>query len=190
MPNGYVPYFQSAPSASSLKSNGLRTWTNQNNYLLFSGSSVENMYCGVVPDSGGKRLYYVADSVGIAYQVYDVSNNVGNLTIDSLDGTTGLYYGSFETADNRYTIYVPEYESLRSFLDSYPHSYPINYTLANCTVSAPSTASPGSDVVIQITPSSGYIFRGSSGVDIRDSDGIRVPFIVNGNQVAFTMPQP
>ncbi len=71
-----------------------------------------------------------------------------------------------------------------------PDSYPINYTLANCTVSAPSTASPGSDVVIQITPSSGYIFKGSSGVDIRDSDGIRVPFIVNGNQVAFTMPQP
>lgn len=68
--------------------------------------------------------------------------------------------------------------------------YPINYTRTGCTLTAPVDAAPGSDVVITVNPAQGYAFRGSSGVDIRDSHGERVPFIVNGNQVAFTYPQP
>lgn len=141
----------------------------------------------IVVSSQTTSNVYMALSNSSTVSTYSIGNSYGNI----------YYYTSLISNVTGFNSELTVYNSLNDVLAAMDDgvwvettSYPINYTLANCTVSAPSTASPGSDVVIEITPSSGYTFRGSSGVDIRDSDGTRVPFIVNGNQVAFTMPQP
>lgn len=102
---------------------------------------------------------------------------IGGFTVDE---NTALYEIAPDLNTAKNALYTGEIQE----------SYPIRYTANNCTLSAPSTASPGQDVVININPATGYSFRGASGVSIVDSYGDNVPFIINGNQIAFTMPQP
>ena len=69
--------------------------------------------------------------------------------------------------------------------------YPIHYFHSDgCTITGPADAAPGQDCVVIVNPASGYVFRGSSGVVIQDSTGANVPFIVSGNRISFTYPQP
>lgn len=84
-------------------------------------------------------------------------------------------------------VYSSDNEAIADFIAIYG-SIPIVYHLTNCTASsAPTEAVSGEEVVINITPSQGYILR-SSGVSVVDSTGVAVPHIVQGNQIAFTMP--
>jgi len=70
-----------------------------------------------------------------------------------------------------------------------PKGYPVFYNSSGCTVTGPATAPSGTDVVITVTPDSGYSFS-NSGVTVVDRDGVRVPFITQGNNIVFTMPYP
>lgn len=99
--------------------------------------------------------------------------------------------GSFnEIVISGNTIFTDLNDAFAAFIQIKPY-YPINYYHnAGCTITGRADAAPGQDVVVTVNVSSGYTFRGASGVTITDSYGARVPFIVNGNQVAFTMPQP
>lgn len=68
--------------------------------------------------------------------------------------------------------------------------HPIHYShSAGCTITGPADAPSGQDVVVTVNVQSGYQFKGASGVRIVDALGDNVPFVVNGNQFSFTMPQ-
>ena len=78
-----------------------------------------------------------------------------------------------------------------AFLNGIITTYPIHYFHSDgCTITGPADAAPGQDCVVIVNPSEGYTFKGSSGVRIQDSSGANVPFIVSGNRVSFTYPQP
>lgn len=69
-------------------------------------------------------------------------------------------------------------------------TFPITYQLINCTApNAPVEAVSGANVIVNITPSPGYILRPSS-VSVTDSNGVIVQHVLNGNQITFTMPSP
>lgn len=127
---------------------------------------------------GGSSTYPVNIRVGVSDNVgYSVTTNLIGIYDDNVNYPFPIY----DTKDMGLNA---AYIWLRG------GAYPINYTATGCTLQGATDAAPGQDVVISVTPSQGYAFRGSSGVDIRDNHGERIPFIVNGNQVAFTMPQP
>ncbi len=181
---------------AELTANGTFVGTSMNNSYnrrCYIGVNVnECYYCYFGDNNAYKNTIILSVSqfqYGLLYE-RDSSVSVRNATSES-----GCYTSNYSLSiDNSglisgINIYTTRAQAIAAFLE-YASGYPINYTANNCTLSAPSTASPGQDVVININPATGYSFRGASGVSIVDSYGDNVPFILNGNQIAFTMPQP
>lgn len=126
--------------------------------------------------------------------VNEYTYNYNGLNYRFLLQTTGAGYSLLDASFSLSGIYdiptISDFSDLINELELEPDSYPIIYNLTNCTApGAPSSAASGSEVVVNITPSSGYILR-SSGVSVIDSNGVTIPHILQGNQIAFTMPYP
>lgn len=138
----------------------------------------------------GTRKY---DSVSPGTILY--TNNVSGYIGYVFDNKYAYALGSgahVESSDwkvEHYDSYTETYSFVTALGGRFvTESYPITYQLTNCSAyNAPMSASSGQEVVVNITPSTGYILRAST-VSVTDSDGISIPFIVQGNQIAFTMP--
>lgn len=70
--------------------------------------------------------------------------------------------------------------------DSTSIPYPIEYVTTHCTASGPVEAATGADVVVAFTPNDGYKL---TSVTVEDEAGT-IPFIRDGDTIAFTMPGP
>lgn len=134
----------------------------------------------------------------ITYYGSYLGANVSVSSIDTAQGKPDVYY--YYTGSDSTYLYpnasyglnsFPNFSSaLLAFRNEIILGYPIHYTRTGCTLTAPADAAPGQDCVVIVNPSEGYTFKGSSGVRIQDSSGANVPFIVSGNRISFTYPQP
>lgn len=119
---------------------------------------------------------------------YYMGNGAGTVGV-GLMAKTDLqipYYKSDSAITNDSLALSEAYAFLNGII-----TYPIHYFHSDgCTITGPADAAPGQDCVVIVNPASGYVFRGSSGVVIQDSTGANVPFIVSGNRISFTYPQP
>lgn len=135
--------------------------------------------CIIGPTTTENQLRtYTSTAAGNYYNIHRALfiTNAGECIVPSS-------WSSYFTSESQIAPYCAA-NGFRVFSDNYP----ITYRLTNCTApNAPTEASGGSEVVINITPSQGYILR-SSGVSVVDSNGVSVPYILQGNQIMFTMP--
>lgn len=180
------------PTATELNNNGIIGWYRNNITAKYGTVSPLLAKIGCYENN----IVLAAITTGLAYMALSNSSAVSNYSIGN--SYHNIYYFTSVISDvtgfnSELTVYNNIDDVLIAMDDGQwdiTSTYPINYTANNCTLSAPSTASPGQDVVININPATGYSFRGASGVTITDSYGDNVPYIVQGNQIAFTMPQP
>lgn len=158
-----------------------------------SGSNVANTISAwyINTEGSSDRYYYIAinkNSSWIHSTVSISDINSSSYRSSAWGFTVNANEPLYGSNDNLgYPMIVNPYSSLIE-AEQALGIYPITYHLTNCTApSAPIKAASGTEVVVNITPSQGYILR-SSGVSVIDSNGISVPHIVQGNQIAFTMP--
>lgn len=169
------------------------TGTGNGNVTNFIGVSNGNAYIAYYNVTARNINYYIRcdDSVNYLLQAYEREYNerygyaTPVLFQQGIDSKTISSVNNIILPLDYYNSQQEAYDAISQAVSGY---YPITYHLTNCTApDAPTEARNGSDVVISITPSQGYILR-SSGVSVVDSNGVSVPYIVQGNQIAFTMP--
>lgn len=209
--NGYYRILiTTGPNANTYVRNTFAYSGNQPVYLFrFANSFADNImppsgtdsvieyYCGFSAREGNYyRSGLIRDNNTEAYS--SVSTTISILD-NEYYGAAALYYANSTWQRNDRTgIFAEITEEITSQSDLESElislgirpistGYPIAYNATNCTMSGPTEASGGTEVVVNVTPSSGYILR-SSGVSVIDSTGVTVPHIVQGNQIAFTMP--
>ena len=206
--NAYkIPVSANTPTISTLLAQGFKL----GDLLVTEGESIPKYIMGNKSDifvllykddtAFGDTALYALTFAEFSYVVYGRNHNNFNAVATANAYTTAfgdkVYYitdsNAMFTVDSSNLNVFNNYEEVEEYLTDFTppdDDVPINYTTTGCTLSAPASAAPGQDVVITVNPAQGYTFRGSSGVDVRDNHGERIPFIINGNQVAFTMPQP
>lgn len=109
--------------------------------------------------------------------------------IDEFNSNYGLYYKVAFLISSNYAIEGTVYNTVASALyamSQAPIGYPIEYVTTHCTASGPVEAAIGADVVVAFTPNNGYKLKE---ISVKDEAG-PVPFIRNGNSIAFVMPGP
>lgn len=168
---------------------------------VYCSANAENVTCFLNLSTTYEiySLYFVSDTAGKIGYYKQGSGSVSSLALTRYNETAKVYVNVGGVAWNYYENWIakiPVYESYTEGLLAAAEflgittSYPINYYRTGCTITGPLDAAPGQDCVITVNPNQGYTFKGSSGVRIVDSSGANVPFIVSGNQVSFTYPQP
>lgn len=184
---------------SELSTNGIYVGTfqggNVSQYVAARDTNMHDMYLGFYTDNAGRVYSQVLSKFSGQYFGKTAGDNAN--TFRQADSTLyGFYYKGigyqYNTPSNFYVYPNGNslYEAFRDFNPDLQY-YPVNYYHnTGCTITGRADAAPGQDVVVTVNVSLGYTFRGASGVTITDSYGARVPFVVNGNQIAFTMPQP
>ena len=163
---------------------------------IISRSQNVDMCVGAYNDSGYKKtlLFSKVSANATYYSSYTPSTN-GITTISYSDSVfpyvqiasyTSIVNLTFEPYVSKADLILAAANYLNGIV-----FYPIHYFHSDgCTITGPADAAPGQDCVVIVNPASGYVFRGSSGVVIQDSTGANVPFIVSGNRISFTYPQP
>lgn len=182
--NNAVPFNTENPPFHGYASNNLAK------FAYYRGSNIATNYIVFACNISGNSIY-AATTGGYSRHYTNVIHSATNLYISSW----GLSCGSFSYALPDMVIHDSGNIAVASMDDGNwtgPVTYyPIHYFHSDgCTITGPVDAAPGQDCVVIVNPASGYVFRGSSGVVIQDSTGANVPFIVSGNRISFTYPQP
>lgn len=84
------------------------------------------------------------------------------------------------------TIFKTLDDCLRALTEDTSTTYPIEYVMTHVNAQGPTSAAIGQDVVVTLTPNDGYKL---TSVTVEDEAG-PVPFIRDGDTIAFTMPGP
>ena len=179
------------PTVSQLVSDGMIIGSNRQGYNAYASASNAPVFVGAYRAGDGYNVYAASKISAIVWTSFVGSLSSASLPYDSASQTYNKQlYGIANTP-------VTKYDSLAAFLqavnDYIPPitTYPIHYFHTDgCTITGPADAAPGQDCVVIVNPSEGYTFKGSSGVRIQDSSGANVPFIISGNRISFTYPQP
>lgn len=134
-----IPYSDSVPSNSDIRSNGFYVANSFINGSYYIGGS-DNIYVFFVLNSNSSDVYFVSDSSTLFYEAPSNNNSIVNtFNISNLDSSSGLYYS---TAISGKTSKVTDYPLFSSFesgisavsewVDNLPVTvtpHPINYSI-------------------------------------------------------------
>lgn len=189
---------------NAIKSVGLYLWNRYGSQPLYYASDRTPLikvarfnYNSVSAPDG--LLIFATNQSG-RYQWHTLDTYTGRSSLDNTYGA--IYYGgrtgpdtsvsnSFFTDLALSLTLFPNLDSALSAMDDGKWegpvtSYPIEYVTTHCTASGPVEAATGADVVVAFTPNDGYKL---TSVTVEDEAG-PVPFIRNGDSIAFVMPGP
>lgn len=153
----------------------------------------QQVFSFAIPNqNNGYDLYFISLSAFHAVTSW-AQSGTGIYNYNALTATSDVYLVKSVTLTTLNSA-IPIFNSLEiaiaDFKDSTVTRYPIYYSHSvGCTITGQADAPSGQDIVVTVNVQSGYQFKGASGVRIIDALGDNVPFIVNGNQFSFTMPQ-
>lgn len=203
-----------APRLSDLSFNNVRdngillvsnvNFSSDNDVRVYAAAAASKpditVLAGVYYSDGHYRgaMAYVSDeSSGPSYRFAYVNpdNSRHNLGSGSFVrvSSTNVWIAMAEIGDNEGTPAIESFSSREEFIAAvvgWTPSQPITYRLTNCTApDAPSSAEPGSVVVVPLVFSEGFGIVNSSDAYVMNN-GVQVPAIwnPNDNTITFNMP--
>lgn len=200
-------------TAESVQQNGL--YVGRINYVdtsiitnLYIGSSVAGVKCvaGVYYSSSSTHHYSFGVTAGstsigniyisciehnVPFRTHVLQYNANSKMFTAGDGFSGLN----KILDSGISLYddTPNaltnigYPELELAVTGESNLYPIIYDNRHCSVNGPALAKPGSNVVLEVIPNTGYNFQGSA-TTVIDSEGNNIPYIIQDNIISFTFP--
>lgn len=185
-----LPIFLSKPTPIEIMDGGLMVGYGAQSRMEYAAASTENVCVGVVNNTS-----FAACKTNATIWLGITSFGTVNTVIESILNhiSDGIYYTQiFQPTTGEF---ISSYPSLSDFIQAVKNYSPVIYHpiyyshSVGCTITGQADAPSGQDVVVTVNVQSGYQFKGASGVRIVDALGDNVPFVVNGNQFSFTMPQ-